>query len=254
MANKKWIVQPALVADRSGARMFSYNPRIQILMNRLQAGALYDRQHYLLATSKPEQIRQQRDSLLAVGLEPNSLDVLQHRRQDRYYPFGTHLFFWTGDANTGLFTGGNNGYFAEYRHGAELRGFKTNGATQAAMASRFRESPFLPQTRQEMILAKPDYSALTPLILAGVNSKEVTAFKQQNRDVQLALDARLQTRLQKALQSDETLLGKRTSVVILEDSTGDVLASAVYPLPLVQDLPMRHNPAPRQNWLPRWRP
>ncbi|HEX9956938.1 MAG TPA: FtsW/RodA/SpoVE family cell cycle protein, partial [Fibrella sp.] len=40
---QKWIVQPALVADRSGARMFSYNPRIGILMNKLEAGSLYDR-------------------------------------------------------------------------------------------------------------------------------------------------------------------------------------------------------------------
>ncbi|MEJ7676513.1 MAG: FtsW/RodA/SpoVE family cell cycle protein [Segetibacter sp.] len=29
--NTKWVVEPALVADRSGARMFSYNPRISIL-------------------------------------------------------------------------------------------------------------------------------------------------------------------------------------------------------------------------------
>ena len=40
--NKKWVVEPALVADRSGERMFSYNPRISILMNRLQAGDLLD--------------------------------------------------------------------------------------------------------------------------------------------------------------------------------------------------------------------
>ncbi|HZF63607.1 MAG TPA: FtsW/RodA/SpoVE family cell cycle protein, partial [Chitinophagaceae bacterium] len=41
--NKRWVVQPALVSDRSGARMFSYNPRISILMNKLQAGNLLDR-------------------------------------------------------------------------------------------------------------------------------------------------------------------------------------------------------------------
>ncbi len=58
--NKKWVVQPALVADRSGARMFSYNPRIAILMKRLQAGSLYDRNDVLLATSKPEMIDQQK--------------------------------------------------------------------------------------------------------------------------------------------------------------------------------------------------
>ena len=51
--SKKWIVKPALVADKSGASMFSYNPRIAILMNKLQAGTLYDRGGRILATSNP---------------------------------------------------------------------------------------------------------------------------------------------------------------------------------------------------------
>jgi cell division protein FtsW (lipid II flippase) len=233
--NKKWIVEPALVADRSGARMYSYNPRITILMNRLEAGTLYDRNKYLLATSTPELIRRQRDSLLAAGLQSYNLDLLQHKRQSRYYPFGEHLFFWTGDANTGIFTGGNNGYFAEYRHGAELRGYKTGIANKTVTASRFRENRFLPQTSREMALAELDYSALAPMLLAGPDSKEVTLFKRQNRDVTLAIDARLQTTLQKAITADAALAGKRVSVVVMEDSTGDVLASAASPLPPVQD-------------------
>jgi len=247
--NKKWIVEPALVADRSGARMFSYNPRISILMDRLEAGSLYDRTHQLLATSKPEQIRQQYDLLLSAGLAASDLDVLQHRRQKRYYPFGANMFFWTGDANTGIFNGGNNGYFAEYRHGAELRGFHTPVATKSATANRYRENRFLPQTTREMSLAKLNYTELAPLLLAGINSEEVATFKKRNRDVQLTLDARLQTRLQKALQGDALLTGKRTSVVMLEDSTGDVLASAVYPLPPVSDWEQLNTTASEQRAL-----
>src|SRR5688572_23677186 len=101
--NKRWIVQPALVAERSGARMFSYNPRIAILMNRLQAGNLYDREGRLLATSKPEMIEQKRDSLFAAGLDKKTLQSLIHKRLDRYYPFAEQMFFWTGDLNTGVF-------------------------------------------------------------------------------------------------------------------------------------------------------
>lgn len=248
--NKKWLVEPALVADRSGARLFSYNPRIAILMNRLQAGALYDRAHRLLATSKAEDIRLRQDSLLAAGLEPYKLDVLRRRRQDRYYPFGEHLFFWTGDANTGVFNGGNNGYFAEYRHNAELRGFKTPTVAFSTTANRFREHPFLPQTVQEMTLSKTDYGALVPLLVAGINSQKVDSFKQQNRDVQLTIDARLQTTLQKSLGSDAALEGKRVSVVVMEDSTGDVLASAMYPLPPVSDWERLNTTAAEQQALP----
>ena len=244
--NKKWIVEPALVADRSGARQFSYNPRISVLMKRLDAGALYDRNHLLLATSKPEQLRQQQDSFLLAGLEPYKLDVLQHRRQQRYYPFGEQLFFWTGDANTGIFTGGNNGYFAEYQHGPALRGFNTPATTVTATASHFHEARFLPQTMHEMTLSKLDYSALAPLLLAGINSDDVKTFKQQNRDVQLAIDARLQTRIQKALSGDEAVAGKRVSVVVMNDSTGDVLASAMYPLPPVEDWERLNTTASKQ--------
>ena len=39
-----------------------------------------------------------------------------HKRLDRYYPFAEQMFFWVGDANTGVFNGSPNGYFAEYEH------------------------------------------------------------------------------------------------------------------------------------------
>jgi hypothetical protein len=250
--NEKWIVQPALVAERSGARMFSYNPRIAILMNRLQAGNLYDRGGRLLATSKPDMIEAKRDSLFAAGLEKNSLQSLIHKRLDRYYPFGAHMFFWTGDLNTGIFMGGTNGYFGEYEHQAELRGFETPTTNFNVTANRFREDRFLPQTVVEMAVAQKDYSVLAPLLLAGINSKAVEEFKQRNRDVVLTMDARLQTAIQKSLQADDSLTNKRVSVVVMEDSTGDVLASAAYPLPTVDDWDKLTLSVREQNKLPYW--
>ncbi len=233
--NEKWVVQPALVAERSGARKFSYNPRIDILMNKLQAGSLYDRGGRILATSKPELIRQQQDSLIRSGLALQNLQALSRKRLDRYYPFAEHLFFWTGDANTGVFTGGTNGYFAEYEWGAELRGFHTPAVNYAVTANRFREFRFSPQTVRDMNIAKRDYSALSSMLLAGINSKEVAAFKEQNRDVQLSIDASLQTALNNGLALNDSMQDNRVSIVVLEDNTGDVLASSSYPLPPVND-------------------
>lgn len=250
--NEKWVVQPALVADRSGARMFSYNPRINILMNRLQAGTLYDRKGQILATSKPEQVTAARDTLTRAGLERHKLDALTHKRLDRYYPFAEHMFFWTGDANTGIFNGGTNGYFAEYEHAAELRGFQMPMVNYDVTASRFREDRFLPRTAREMTVTRRDYSALAPLLLAGINSREVEEFKKRNRDVQLSMDARLQTSIQQSLQMDPLLKNNRVSVVIMEDSTGDVLASAMYPLPPVQDWELMNISAAEQNQLSNW--
>jgi hypothetical protein len=142
-------------------------------MNKLQAGSLYDRKDRLLATSKPEMILQQRDSLRVAGLDQHSLQTLAHKRLDRYYPFEENMFFWTGDANTNVFMGGTNGYFAEYELDAALRGFETPVTNYTVTANRFRENRFLPRTVTEMTVTKKDYSALAPLLLAGLNSVTV---------------------------------------------------------------------------------
>ncbi|MBA2746775.1 MAG: FtsW/RodA/SpoVE family cell cycle protein, partial [Flavisolibacter sp.] len=250
--NTEWVVQPALVADRSGARMFSYNPRIAILMNRLQAGDLLDRKGKLLATSNPRMLYHYKDSLLSSGLDPAGLQTLSRKRLDRYYPFAEHMFFWTGDANTGIFTGGLNGYFAEYQLDAELRGFATPVSHYVVSASRFRERRFLPNTQIEMPVARRDYSTLAPLLIAGINSAEVEAFKNRNRDVQLSMDAALQTSIQKDFLKDDSLSDNRVSVVIMEDHTGDVIASAAYPLPLINDWESLNMPVAEQNRLAYW--
>ncbi|MEO8413321.1 MAG: FtsW/RodA/SpoVE family cell cycle protein [Ginsengibacter sp.] len=232
---KKWIVEPALVADRSGARMYSYNPRISILMNRLQAGNVFDRNGRLLASSDPKLVQDQKDSLEALGVPAENIESLSYKRQQRYYPFGEYMFFWTGDANTGIFSGGNNGYFAEYTHAAELRGFPAPVVSYQVSADRFRPEKFLPVTGTEMTVTKRDYSAIADLLTAGINSNEVAEFKKRNRDITLTMDAALQTKIELALQDDDSVNTKRISVVVMEDSTGDVLASACWPLPPVND-------------------
>ncbi|MBC7566423.1 MAG: FtsW/RodA/SpoVE family cell cycle protein [Pedobacter sp.] len=249
--NKKWVVQPSLVADRSGLRMFSYNPRIAILMNRLEAGQLYDRKGKILATSNPELVRKQHSILKAAGLSYD-LDSAIHKRVDRYYPFEEQTFFWTGDVNTGVFNGSTNGYFAEYEHGAELRGFHTPTISLTTKANKYREDRFLPRGVKEMTVSKRDYAELAPLLLAGINSPEVAEFKKRNRDVKLTIDAQLQTAIQQSISRDDSLKNSRVSVVIMEDKTGDVLASAVYPLPPVKDWELLNMTTTEQNKLADW--
>ncbi|MBD1391538.1 FtsW/RodA/SpoVE family cell cycle protein [Mucilaginibacter glaciei] len=250
--NKKWVVKPSLVADKSGARMFSYNPRIAILMNRLQAGNLYDRDGVLLATSKPDMVRKQRAKLANAGAQGYNIDSAMHKRLDRYYPFEEQMFFWTGDANTGVFNGSSNGYFAEYEHAAELRGFKLPTKNFNITANRYREDRFLARGVKEMTVVQKDYSALSPLLLAGINSPEVEAFKNRNRDVKLTMDAGLQTSIQNSIAADTSLLDNRVSVVIMESGTGDVLTSAVYPLPPVRNWEKLTMSYQEQNQLAGW--
>lgn len=251
-SSRKWIVEPALVADRSGARLFSYNPRINILMNRLQAGNIVDRNGNILATSNPAQVQQEKDSLAAYGIPASDIESLAYKRADRYYPFGGHMFFWTGDANTHVFDGSNNGYFAEYAHASELRGFPAPLVKFQVSANSFRPDKFLPASETQMTVLKRDYSALTDLLLAGINSNAVEAFKKRNRDVKLTMDAALQTKIELAVQQDDSVKRKRVSVVVMEDNTGDVLASAMWPLPPVNDWDRLNLDASELNRLPGW--
>lgn len=250
--NKKWIVEPALVADRNGARMFSYNPRINILMNRLQAGNIFDRNGKIIATSDQKLVQDERDSLLSIGISPSTVNALAYKRADRYYPFAEHMFFWTGDANTNIFDGGNNGYFAEYAHAAELRGFPAPLTKYEVSASKFRPERFLPVTETQMTVAKRDYSALSDLLLSGINSDEVRQFKKRNRDITLTMDAALQTKIQLAIQKDDSVRRKRVSVVIMEDNSGDVITSAMWPLPAVNDWERMNLGYNELNKLPGW--
>lgn len=250
--NHKWVVEPALVADRSGARMFSYNPRIAILMNRLKAGTIHDRKGILMATSNPDSVKAQHFKLIGAGISHYNLDSAVHQRLERYYPFEEQLFFWTGDANSGVFNGSVNGYFADYEHAAELRGFRLPAKSFQVIASRYSENRFLARGIKEMTVIKKDYAALSPLLLAGIGSKAVEAFKTKNRDITLTVDAGLQTKIQKSISGDTSLMDNRVSVVVMEASTGDVLTSAVYPLPPVHNWEQLTMTSTEQNQLPGW--
>ena len=248
----KWVVTPSLVADRSGARIFSYNPRIAILVKRLEAGTLYDRRGKVLATSDPAIMLKQRAAFTALGLDGRAIEEMARQRLDRYYPFAEQMFFWVGDMNTGAFMGGTNGYFAEYEHMADLRGFPAPETDYRVAASRYRPARFLPERGTEMTVRKRDFSALSPLLLAGINSRKVAEFKKRNRDVTMSVDAELQTRLNAGLQSQSIAPGSRISVVVMDASNGDVLASAMHPLPQLDNPEQMLLSVSEQNRLPYW--
>ena len=250
--SKLWVAKPALVADRSGSRMFSYNPRIGILMKKLEAGNIYDRSGLLLATSNASLVKKQQQQLRNAGIANYDLDSAMHKRVKRYYPFEEQLFFWTGDANTGVFNGGINGYFAEYEHAAELRGFKMGTMGYTLVASKYKEDKFLPRGPKEMTVVKKDYTALVPLLISGLDTLQIAEFKKRNRDVRLSVDAALQTQLQQAIAKDAGVKGNRVSVVVMSAGTGDVLASAVYPLPPVKNWEQLTMSTADQNKLGNW--
>ena len=225
-----YIVRSARVVTRNGDPVYSYNPRIKQLTRALDSGTIYDRNGLVLATSSPELVTRQLSRLAKSGLPPDGVRALSQKRLQRYYPFGDQLFFWVGDLNTQLFWGQGNGYFAEATHFSELRGFNSRPAKTNLVTTRYRADRFSPPVQQLRTLPVYDYRELAPALRAGIDSREVARRKAMNRDVHLSVNAELQMALQKALDSSD-YSNRRISVVVLDAASGDVLASAVHPVP-----------------------
>ena len=256
----KILVRPAFVCNQQGERVAAYNPRIRLLIKRLHAGNIYDRNGIVLATNDKNLIRQQiaDRKFDPVDKAVYAKELQQHKQ--RYYPFGNNLFFWLGDYNTSILWNDSEiyprGYIAERRHLAALRGFDNlknkNGEEverDTLTAKRYKGSPFLNPIEKEHPYINYSYDMLLPLLKDGLNGKEVEAWnkKRIDRDIYLTVDAALQTKMQTEIsnyvsnpelydvQKDyfkgEQWNKLRISVVVLNAQTGDLLCSANYPLP-----------------------
>ena len=232
----KYIVKPARIISRDGLPMFSYNPRIDKLTRLLGAGNIYDRNGLVLATGDTGKISSGLDSLNLAGLDVNHLQDMIHKQQRRYYPFEAQMFFWTGDYNTRLFWGQSNGYYAEATHLSTLRGFETRPQKSNYFTTRYRPDKFTKPLSKNVDLVSYDYTPLAASLRSGIdtNNAEVLKIKNSNRDIHLSVDAALQVALQNKL-NESALKNKRISVVVLDATTGDILASAVHPLPDLQE-------------------
>ena len=231
----KYLVKQARVVMRNGTPVYSHNPRIDKLMRMLAAGTIYDRNGLILATSENNAIAQNLDTLQHAGLSRLYLDELMHKRVRRFYPFGEQLFYWTGDYNTRLFWGQSNGYFAESRHLTSLRGFGISIEVEDSVYSLYKPDRFTKPFYQASALVRYDYSNLVDGLKQGIDSSgtAIHKIKDKDRDVHLSVDASLQVELQDSLHSS-VFNNKRVAVVVLDAVSGDVLASALNPLPNLQ--------------------
>jgi cell division protein FtsW (lipid II flippase)/cell division protein FtsI/penicillin-binding protein 2 len=246
---KNFIVKPARVIMKSGTPVYSYNPRIEKLMKLLAAGDIYDRNGLVIATSKKETIAVMADSLNKAGINKQDLQNVMTKRVNRYYPFDNELFYWTGDYNTKLFWGQSNGYFAEARHLTALRGFGVSRSRLDSIHSMYKPDRFTKPYRQAGQLVLYDFTALKDGLTQAIDSNNnfVQQVTQSDRNLKLTVDAALQVEIQDSLQ--QSLFNrKRIAVVVLDAGSGDLLASAMHPLPALHtpelmDLPQREKDA-----------
>jgi len=265
------LIRELFVYDTSGAAVVKYNPRIDYLTSKMMAGNIYDRNGLLLATSDPDKMMKETEKNEKFSsLTGGNVKTLASKVQRRYYPFGEHLFFMVGDANSKYYFSSVDvqpfGYLAEARHMSEMRGYdnrkfndKKEPDTRDLVSNKAKLHRFMPAgtiTIDDFQLR--DYSLLLPFLKQGVNSqllkdyndgkpleieKDDSLYIIKPKDIKLAVDAELQMKLQNKIPEildDQKKFGKRNndyrrferySIVVMDAINGDLLASANYPLP-----------------------
>lgn len=247
------LIRPVYVNNSSGIPIVEYNPRIEQLTQKMYSGDIYDRNSVLLATSDKTKLREFKNIYSDLALKCDTLKM-----QQRYYPFGEHLFFMLGDFNSKLYFSADaeskypRGYMAESKHISDLRGYDNkkrdkNGnpiKLDSLYSNEFAPDRYHPSKYHISYIDYQirDYSALIPYLKAGLHSNKVKRLNERKsgdiepKDIQLTIDAELQTELQQQIaeyvQKRHPHLNKlRVSVVILDGRNGDLLTSALYPLP-----------------------
>ncbi len=252
LGREHYMLKPALITNTQGARIVEYNPRISLLINKMHAGNIYDRNGLLIATSVVDSLDNHKYPAEVADIV--KAEMKKSRR--RYYPFGEHLFFMLGDYNTRTMWNNDDsnpyGYMAENRHLADLRGFRNDvpGSKDYELHSKsFRQDVYSPAVDTTFRYAQRDYSFLVNMLEDGLGGDELKKWNEnrKERDLHLTIDARLQTMLQARIDSainnntfikfapnrlnlDENIK-VRASVAILNAQNGDLLCSANYPLP-----------------------
>ncbi len=256
------LIRPLYVKTTDQGNLLSYNPRINQIVSRLPMGNIYDRNGVVLATSNPDALK---DKKSTQAFAQCNLKVSPNQGQGRRYPFGDHTLFMVGDFNTHVVFGSNNYLSAESRYLEKLRGYDNrlieNGQAKkvklpdAIVKDKYTglEVP-LNETENEKekdhYVALRDYSKLLPYLKAGFKSDRVKEFIAGNDDssnaikpenIQLTIDAVLQTRIQQRLEEHVKAHLKqhplvRVSAVVVDADNGDLLTSSNYPLPNYNDI------------------
>ena len=236
------LTRPVYVNNTEGYPVVKYNPRIEQIARKMPIGNIYDRNGILLATSDSESLKDSFDILISRGADSTYLAEHMKMRLRRYYPFGNQLFFMLGDYNTRfMFTAnGSRGYFAEHEHLSQLRGYddrmKKGGEYVKVdlVSDSFKPGKFFDADSNLVAegVQLRDYKSLLPALKNGEHTGT------DPKDIKLTLDVGLQTALQDSianfinshikLKQNNAL---RVSVVVIDAVKGDLLASAVYPLP-----------------------
>lgn len=216
------LIAGTLAVQADGARRYQYNPRILETARHIGRGNIYDRNSMLLATSRWQDLEEQRKKYAEAGV---SIDGVCSRMDNRHYPFGGLIFHLLGDARTRTNWAARNTSFAERDSNARLQGYDDHAEVVEVKDPRTGEV--------SNVAIKRDFSELIPLLRYRYDpdNEEVRRILNRNRDVRMSIDIRLQMRVAQIMEKYVKLGSRKGAAVVMDVETGDLLASVSYPWP-----------------------
>jgi cell division protein FtsI/penicillin-binding protein 2 len=209
-----------LTLQADGYRRFQYNPRLIRIARSIPRGSVFDRNGLPLATSELKLIEEHRDRLQSLGA-PGTIDPAD----SRHYPLGALSVHLLGDLRTRTNWGARNSSLVERDAMVRLQGYNDRARTVEVAH---------PRTGKPSYTIRYDYRELVPLLRHRYEPEhpDVVRVMTRKRDVQMSIDARLQVRASRILESGlKKLRRQKGAAVVMDPSTGDLLASVSYPWP-----------------------
>ncbi len=201
--DQELMVREAHVITADQVKRVQRNPRLNLLAASIPRGDIFDRNGVLLATSSWETLEQHRAQVEALGV---SIDQACSRLESRHYPFGPITAHLLGDFRTGENFRATNTSFIEHDSAAQLQGY-----------ADFHE--LAPYVRYRHHRDNPALKALL----------------NRDRSVHSTIDIRLQQKgagiLEQKLAATRKVSEKKGALVVMDTSTGDVLALVSWPEP-----------------------
>ena len=217
-----YVVRPHLGVQADGGRRYEYNPRVLDIVRQMPRGTVYDRRGLPLAIENSGVTAGARQAYqrLGISLADACPDVTA-----RCYPLGGRAFHVLGDARTRVNWSAPNTSYVERDAEDRLRGFDDH-----ASAIQTRDV-----AGRLMLTIRRDYRELVPVLRHRYEPSHpaVVAARNQPHDVRLTIDANLQIRVTSIIADYAKKSGGKAAAVVLDPDSGDLLASASYPWPLV---------------------
>ena len=211
-----------LVTQADGARRYQYNPRLLEIMRDIPKGTIYDRNGLPLATSDWDELEKHRADYQSLGID---IDRACPRSESRHYPFGGLTFDLLGDLRTRTRWAASNTSYIERDLARRLRGYDDRPTLEEVKN---------PKTGKMERVIRYDYRELVPLLRYRYQPQNpaVRAVLDRRRDVRTSIDARLQSRVSEILRAQLNQAQRdKGAAVVMDPSTGDLLAAVSYPLP-----------------------